>query len=66
MWDPEAGVKQPPLYVECAIVGGTTRIDWYYSPRHLEWSGAEIDAWMVRFSDELGGLVRGGDSATPR
>ncbi|WP_328468373.1 AMP-binding protein [Actinoplanes sp. NBC_00393] len=60
MWDPEAGVKQPPLYVECAIVGGAARIDWYYSPRHLQWSGAEIDEWMARFSDELSDLVRDG------
>ena len=60
MWDPEGGVKQPPLYVECAIVEGVTRVDWYYSPRHLLWSGAEIDEWTTRFEDELRGLVRSG------
>lgn len=60
MWDPEAGVRQPPLYVECSIVGGTTRIVWEYSPRHLEWSGAAIDGWMTRFRDELDGLARSG------
>jgi len=65
MWDPECGVKQPPLYVECSITGGTTRIDWYYSPRHLDWSGAEINEWMTRFGDELTGMVRSGGSATP-
>jgi non-ribosomal peptide synthase protein (TIGR01720 family) len=65
MWDPEAGVMQPPLYVECSITGGTTRIDWYYSPRHLEWSGAEINEWMTRFGDELTGMVRSAGSATP-
>ncbi|SNT50113.1 Acyl-CoA synthetase (AMP-forming)/AMP-acid ligase II [Asanoa hainanensis] len=53
MWDPEGGVKQPPLYVECSVVEGTTRVDWYYSPRHLGWSGGEIDEWMARFGDEL-------------
>jgi non-ribosomal peptide synthase protein (TIGR01720 family) len=61
MWDPEGGVKQPPLYVECSIAGGATRIDWYYSPRHLAWSGAEIGEWMTRFEDELTGMVRSGD-----
>ena len=60
MWDLECGVKQPPLYVECAIAGGTTRVDWYYSPRHLRWSGAEIDEWTTRFEDELRGMVRSG------
>jgi non-ribosomal peptide synthase protein (TIGR01720 family) len=65
MWDPEAGVKQPPLYVECSITGGTTRIDWYYSPRHLEWSETEINEWMTRFGDELTGMVRSGGTATP-
>jgi hypothetical protein len=65
MWDPESGVKQPPLYVECSIAEGTTRIDWYYSPRHLEWSGAEINEWMTRFGDELIGMVGSGGGATP-
>jgi len=64
MWDPECGVKQPPLYLECSIAGGTTRIDWYYSPRHLQWSAAEIDEWVTRFSDELRGMARSG-GATP-
>jgi non-ribosomal peptide synthase protein (TIGR01720 family) len=64
MWDPECGVKQPPLYLECSIVEGTTCIDWFYSPRHLEWSGAEIDGWMARFDDELRGMARSG-GATP-
>ncbi|WP_433379450.1 AMP-binding protein [Actinoplanes sp. CA-142083] len=58
MWDPECGVKQPPLYLECSIVEGVTRLDWYYSPRHLQWSGAEIDEWVTRFSGELRGMVR--------
>ncbi|MEV4539213.1 AMP-binding protein [Asanoa sp. NPDC049518] len=53
MWDPECRVKQPPLYVECSVIEGTTRIDWYYSPRHLGWSGGEIDEWTSRFGDEL-------------
>ncbi|GIF63891.1 hypothetical protein Ais01nite_19260 [Asanoa ishikariensis] len=66
MWDPECGVKQPPLYVECSVIEGTTRIDWYYSPRHLEWSGGEIDEWQTRLADELRGMVRSGGSATPR
>jgi len=65
MWDPEGGVKQPPLYVECSIAGGATRVDWYYSPRQLEWSGAEISEWMTRFGDELTGMVRHGGSETP-
>ena len=65
MWDPEGGVKQPPLYVECSIAAGATRIDWYYSPRHLEWSGAEIDEWMSRYGDELTAMVRSGGSAEP-
>jgi hypothetical protein len=64
LWDPECGVKQPPLYLECSIVEGTTCIDWFYSPRHLEWSGAEIDGWMSRFDDELRGMARSG-GATP-
>ena len=53
MWNPAAGVRQPPLYVECTVVGGTTRIVWEYSPRRLWWTGAEIDQWMARFRDEL-------------
>lgn len=57
MWAPDAGVKQPPLYVECSIVGGTTRVTWYYSPRHLKWAGAEIDEWMTRFRAELAALA---------
>jgi non-ribosomal peptide synthase protein (TIGR01720 family) len=57
MWDPECGVKQPPLYVECSIAEGMTRVDWYYSARHLQWSGAEIDEWVSRFGDELRGQV---------
>ncbi|GIM89938.1 AMP-binding protein [Paractinoplanes toevensis] len=57
MWDPESGEKQPPLYLECSIVEGVTRLDWYYSPRHLGWSGAEIDEWTARFADELRGLM---------
>nr|WP_221381594.1 AMP-binding protein [Actinoplanes polyasparticus] len=55
--DPGAGVRQPPLYVECAVVGGTTRIVWEYSPRRLWWTGAEIDQWMTRFRNELYHLV---------
>jgi hypothetical protein len=58
MWDHECGVKEPPLYLECSIVEGATRLDWYHSPRHLGWSGAEIDEWMARFSGELRGLTR--------
>jgi non-ribosomal peptide synthase protein (TIGR01720 family) len=58
MWDPEGGVRQPPLYLECSIAGGTTRIDWEYSPRHLNWSGVEIDEWTTTFGDELAGMVR--------
>ncbi|MCY1143668.1 AMP-binding protein [Actinoplanes sp. Pm04-4] len=58
--DPGAGVRQPPLHVECAVVGGTTRIVWEYSPRRLWWTGAEIDQWMTRFRDELHHLVRSG------
>ncbi|GIF23624.1 acyl-CoA synthetase (AMP-forming)/AMP-acid ligase II/acyl carrier protein [Actinoplanes tereljensis] len=57
MWDPEAGEKQPPLYLECSIVDGATRLDWYYSPGHLGWSGTEIDEWTARFSGELRGLM---------
>jgi non-ribosomal peptide synthase protein (TIGR01720 family) len=57
MWDPECRLKQPPLYLECSIVEGATRLDWYYSPRHLEWTGAEIDEWRARFADELRGLM---------
>jgi acyl-CoA synthetase (AMP-forming)/AMP-acid ligase II/acyl carrier protein len=57
MWDRECGLKQPPLYLECSIVAGAARLDWYYSPSHLGWSGAEIDEWMARFSDELRGLI---------
>jgi hypothetical protein len=57
MWDGECGLKQPPLHLECSIVEGATRLDWYYSPRHLGWSGTEIDEWMARYSDELGGLI---------
>jgi len=60
MWAPGAGVRQPPLYVECAVVGGTTRIVWAYSPRRLWWTGAEIDQWMTRFRNELHHLVRTG------
>jgi non-ribosomal peptide synthase protein (TIGR01720 family) len=57
MWDPECGLKQPPLYLECSIVEGVTRLDWYYSPSHLGWSGGEIDEWTARFADELRGLM---------
>ncbi|GIE97467.1 AMP-binding protein [Paractinoplanes rishiriensis] len=53
MWDPECGVKQPPLYLECSIVEGVTRLDWYYSPRHLRWAGGEIDEWVNSFRAEL-------------
>jgi hypothetical protein len=63
LWDPECGVKQPPLYVECSLAEGMTRIDWYYSPRHLKWSGAEIDAWVTRFGDELRGLMESAGAA---
>lgn len=59
LWDPEGGVRQPPLYLECSIVGGTTRLDWEYLPRYLNWSGAEIDEWTTAFRDELAGMVRG-------
>jgi non-ribosomal peptide synthase protein (TIGR01720 family) len=62
VWAPGAGVRQPPLYVECAVVGGTTRILWEYSPRRLWWTGAEIDQWMTRFRNELHHLVRSGPS----
>lgn len=65
MWDPECGVKQPPLYLECSIVAGATRLDWYFSPSHLGWPGAEIDEWTARYSDELSGLMRSG-GVTPR
>jgi non-ribosomal peptide synthase protein (TIGR01720 family) len=58
MWDPQGGVRQPPLYLECSIAGGTTRIDWEYSPQHLSWSGVEIDEWTTMFGDELAGMVR--------
>ena len=60
MWDHEAGVKEPPLYLECSIVEGATRLDWYHSPRHLGWSGAEIETWTARYADELRGLLRSG------
>jgi non-ribosomal peptide synthase protein (TIGR01720 family) len=56
MWDPECGVKQPPLYLECSVVAGATRFDWEYSPRHLAWRGAEIEGWVTRFQDELRGM----------
>jgi non-ribosomal peptide synthase protein (TIGR01720 family) len=58
LWDPEGGVRQPPLYLECSIVAGTTRIGWEYLPQQLNWSGAEIDEWKTTFADELAGLVR--------
>ena len=58
MWDPECGVKQPALYVECSIVAGVARFDWEYSPSHLRWSGAEIDGWVTRFAEELRGMAR--------
>jgi acyl-CoA synthetase (AMP-forming)/AMP-acid ligase II/acyl carrier protein len=58
MWDPGCGVRQPPLYLECSIVGGRTRIVWEYSPQHLGWSGPEIDGWTAAFGDELAGMVR--------
>jgi non-ribosomal peptide synthase protein (TIGR01720 family) len=58
--DPGTGVRQPPLSVECAVVGGTTRITWEYSPRRLWWTGAEIDQWMTRFRTELDQLARRG------
>jgi hypothetical protein len=58
MWDSEAGVRQPPLYLECSIAGGTTRIGWEYAPEHLNWSGAEIDEWTTTFRDELTGMIR--------
>ncbi|MFI6079347.1 AMP-binding protein [Actinoplanes sp. NPDC051343] len=57
LWDSGTGVRQPPLYVECAVVGGTTRIVWAYSPRRLWWTGVEIDQWMTRFRNELYHLV---------
>ena len=57
MWDPECGVKQPALYVECSIVEGVTRFDWEYSPGHLGWSGGEIDEWVARFAAELHALT---------
>ncbi|MET0496504.1 MAG: AMP-binding protein [Actinoplanes sp.] len=60
MWDPEGGMRQPPLYLECSIVGGATRLEWEYSPLHLGWSGGEIDEWTARFRDELAGLVQRG------
>ncbi|REG00806.1 acyl-CoA synthetase (AMP-forming)/AMP-acid ligase II [Asanoa ferruginea] len=60
MWDPECGVKQPPLYLECSVVEGTTCVEWFYSPRHLGWSGGEIDGWMARFDDEVRGMARSG------
>jgi acyl-CoA synthetase (AMP-forming)/AMP-acid ligase II/acyl carrier protein len=58
MWDPEGGVRQPPLYLECSIAGETTHIGWAYCPPHLNWSGVEIDEWTTRFGDELAGVVR--------
>ena len=58
--DPGAGVRQPPLHVECAVVGGTTRMVWEYSPRRLWWTGAEIDQWMTTFRKELHDLARTG------
>ncbi|XVV15005.1 AMP-binding protein [Actinoplanes sp. CA-131856] len=48
-----AGVRPPPLSVDCAVVGGTTRIVWTYAPRRLWWTGAEIDQWMTGFRNEL-------------
>ncbi|MEU4244078.1 AMP-binding protein [Actinoplanes sp. NPDC026619] len=57
MWDAECGLKQPPLYLECSIIEGTTRLDWWYSPHHLGWTGAEIDEWTARFAGELRGLM---------
>lgn len=56
--DPEAGVRQSPLYLECSIAGGTTRIRWKYSPRSLNWSGAEINEWTTTFRDELADMAR--------
>ncbi|MCO8277487.1 AMP-binding protein [Actinoplanes sp. TRM 88003] len=56
--DSGAGVRQPPLYVECAVVGGTTRIAWEYSPQRLWWTGTEIDQWTSRFRTELDHLAR--------
>ncbi|MEV6489430.1 AMP-binding protein [Actinoplanes sp. NPDC051633] len=59
MWDPEGGLRQPPIYLECSIAGGTTRIVWEYAAQHLNWSGAEIDEWTTTFADELAGLRLG-------
>ncbi|GAB2627497.1 hypothetical protein Aab01nite_80950 [Paractinoplanes abujensis] len=56
--DPGAAVRQPPLSVDCAVVGGTTRIVWEYAPRRLWWTGAEIDQWLTRFRRELHQLIR--------
>ncbi|MEV4350307.1 AMP-binding protein [Actinoplanes sp. NPDC049596] len=64
--DPGAGVRQPPLHVECAVAGGTTRIVWTYSPRRLWWTGAEIDQWMARFRTELHDLARTGTALPSR
>jgi non-ribosomal peptide synthase protein (TIGR01720 family) len=66
MWDPEGGVRQPPLYLECSIVGGVTRIEWHYSPRHLQWPEEEIGAWMTRFGNEVAGMLRSRDTNSPR
>ncbi|MGK5684045.1 AMP-binding protein [Actinoplanes sp. URMC 104] len=64
--EPGAGVRRAPLYVECAVVGGTTRIVWEYSPRRLWWAGAEIDQWMTRFRNELHHLIRSGTGVPAR
>ncbi len=62
MWDPRAGVKQPPLLVECSIVGGAARTHWFYSREHLGWSESEIDLWRARFREEVLALARAGTS----
>ncbi|GIJ72123.1 AMP-binding protein [Virgisporangium ochraceum] len=62
LWDPEGGVRQPPLYLECSVVGGATRLDWEYLPRYLGWSGPEIEEWTTAFRAELAALVPDADA----
>jgi hypothetical protein len=51
LWDPGGGVRQPPIYLECSIAGGMTRLDWEY------WPGLKADEWRTTFGDELAHLV---------
>jgi hypothetical protein len=59
-WDPTVHVKQPPLYLECVIVNGALRADWYYSPRHLSWTDTEVEAWSNHLRDEVRVITEAG------